>query len=123
MLPISSAQNPTIKLIRSLDDKKGRREAGLFVAEGLAMLERAEDLGWEPDFLAMAICPLSAGLDTDAGEAGLFVEFADYVEGHRDGLHGDVERILRRGPVAVVLVHQHQYLGRSRPAVLNALCR
>ncbi len=51
MLPISSAQNPTIKLIRSLDDKKGRREAGLFVAEGLAMLERAEDLGWEPDFL------------------------------------------------------------------------
>jgi RNA methyltransferase, TrmH family len=51
VLPISSAQNPTIKLIRSLDDKKGRREAGLFVAEGLAMLERAEDLGWEPDFL------------------------------------------------------------------------
>lgn len=48
MLPISSLQNPTIKLIRSLDDKKARREAGLFVAEGLAMLERAEDLGWEP---------------------------------------------------------------------------
>ncbi len=51
MLPISSTQNPTIKLIRSLDDKKGRREAGLFVAEGLAMLERAESLGWVPDFL------------------------------------------------------------------------
>ena len=51
MLPISSTQNPTIKLIRSLDDKKGRREAGLFVAEGLNMLERAESLGWAPDFL------------------------------------------------------------------------
>ncbi|MDE2384304.1 MAG: RNA methyltransferase [Alphaproteobacteria bacterium] len=51
MLPISSAQNPTIKLIRSLSDKKGRREAGLFVAEGLTMLERAEDLGWEPAYL------------------------------------------------------------------------
>lgn len=51
MLPISSAQNPTIKLIRSLDDKKGRREANLFVAEGLAMLERAEGLGWQPEYL------------------------------------------------------------------------
>ena len=50
MLPISSAQNPTIKLIRSLEDKKGRREANMFVAEGLAMLERAEALGWQPEF-------------------------------------------------------------------------
>ncbi len=48
MLPISSAQNPTIKFIRSLDDKKGRREAGLFMVEGRQMLERAEALGWEP---------------------------------------------------------------------------
>ncbi len=51
MLPISSTQNPTIKLIRSLDDKKARREAGLFVVEGLVMLERAEELGWIPDYL------------------------------------------------------------------------
>ena len=53
MLPISSLQNPTIKLIRSLGDKKGRREAGLFVAEGFAMLERAIACGWQPEhFLA-----------------------------------------------------------------------
>ena len=58
MLPISSTQNPTIKLIRSLDDKKARREAGLFVAEGFAMLERAEDLGWAPDYL-IATKPLT----------------------------------------------------------------
>jgi TrmH family RNA methyltransferase len=51
MLPISSLQNPTIKLIRSLDQKKERREAGLFVAEGFAMLERAEALGWIPDYV------------------------------------------------------------------------
>jgi TrmH family RNA methyltransferase len=51
MLPISSTQNPTIKLIRSLEDKKGRREAGLFMAEGVQMLERAEALGWQPDYL------------------------------------------------------------------------
>lgn len=49
MQPISSLQNPTVKLVRSLDDKKGRRETGLFMAEGRAMLERAMDLGWVPE--------------------------------------------------------------------------
>ena len=42
MLPITSLQNPHIKLIRSLDDKKYRREHGLFVSEGIAMLERSQ---------------------------------------------------------------------------------
>ncbi len=51
MLPISSPQNPTIKLIRSLADKKGRRETGLFMAEGHAMLERALALDWRPEHL------------------------------------------------------------------------
>jgi RNA methyltransferase, TrmH family len=51
MLPISSLQNPTIKLIRSLEQKKERREAGLFVAEGFAMLERAEACGFVPDYV------------------------------------------------------------------------
>ncbi|MBL8789114.1 MAG: RNA methyltransferase [Rhizobiales bacterium] len=49
MQPISSLQNPTIKLVRSLADKKGRRESGLFIAEGHAMLERAMDTGWVPE--------------------------------------------------------------------------
>lgn len=51
MLPISSPQNPTIKFVRSLADKKGRREAGLFAVEGLQMLERALELGWAPEQL------------------------------------------------------------------------
>jgi TrmH family RNA methyltransferase len=51
MLPITSLQNPQIKLIRSLADKKARREHGLFVAEGLQMLERALGLGWRPEAL------------------------------------------------------------------------
>lgn len=51
MLPITSMQNPQVKLIRSLTDKKARREHGLFVAEGLQMLERALDLGWKPETL------------------------------------------------------------------------
>ena len=49
MLPVSSLQNPVIKRIRSLSDRKGRRETGQFVAEGHAMLERALALGWQPD--------------------------------------------------------------------------
>ena len=49
MLTITSQQNPHIKLIRSLDDKKARREHGLFVAEGLDMLERAAACGWTPE--------------------------------------------------------------------------
>ncbi len=49
MLPITSLHNPHIKLIRSLDDKKYRREHGLFVSEGMAMLERSLNLGWKPE--------------------------------------------------------------------------
>lgn len=51
MLPISSPQNPTIKLIRSLAEKKYRQETGLFVAEGEKVLDRARHLGWTPDTL------------------------------------------------------------------------
>jgi RNA methyltransferase, TrmH family len=48
MLPVTSTQNPQIKIIRALSDKKGRREHGLFVAEGMAMLEKALAQGWQP---------------------------------------------------------------------------
>jgi RNA methyltransferase, TrmH family len=51
MQPLTSNQNPHIKLIRSLGDKKARREHGLFVAEGVQMLERALACGWHPEHL------------------------------------------------------------------------
>jgi TrmH family RNA methyltransferase len=51
MLTISSVQNPTIKLIRSLTGKKHRQETGLFVAEGENVLERARHQGWTPDYI------------------------------------------------------------------------
>ncbi len=51
MLSITSAQNPIIKLIRSLSEKKFRRETGLFVAEGWDMLNRARKQGWVPEHL------------------------------------------------------------------------
>lgn len=46
---ITSLQNPAIKSIRALADKKHRREQGLFVAEGQDMLARARAEGWEPE--------------------------------------------------------------------------
>jgi len=48
---ISSPTNPAIKLVRSLEDKKRRRETGLFVAEGLRTALSAEEQGRRPDTL------------------------------------------------------------------------
>lgn len=50
MLTITSPHNPTIKLIRSLSGKKHRQEAGLFIAEGAKVLDRARQHGWVPDY-------------------------------------------------------------------------
>lgn len=51
MATVLSPQNPTIKLIRSLSEKKFRQETGLFVAEGWEMLDRARKAGWTPEHL------------------------------------------------------------------------
>jgi len=51
MAQVMSPQNPAIKLIRSLAEKKFRQETGLFVAEGWEMLERARKMGWTPEHL------------------------------------------------------------------------
>ena len=45
---VTSLQNPTVKLIRSLEMRKIRRETGLFVAEGASVLLTARDRGWKP---------------------------------------------------------------------------
>lgn len=63
MSTITSPQNPTIKLIRSLSDKKHRQEAGLFVAEGAMVLKRARQTGWTPRYL------VSTGPTAPWGEA------------------------------------------------------
>jgi len=48
---ITSAQNPTIKFIRALDQKKHRQETGLFAVEGARALERARLAGIAPDYV------------------------------------------------------------------------
>ena len=63
MAPVTSPQNPTIKLIRSLSEKKFRQETGLFVAEGWDMLDRARKAGWVPEHL-VSTEPISAWGET-----------------------------------------------------------
>ena len=63
MVPVTSPQNPTIKLIRSLSEKKFRQETGLFVAEGWEMLDRARKAGWVPEHL-VSTEPISAWGET-----------------------------------------------------------
>jgi TrmH family RNA methyltransferase len=48
---ITSAQNPLVKLIRSLRQKKGREETGLFLAEGIHHTGEAVEAGWEIEAL------------------------------------------------------------------------
>jgi TrmH family RNA methyltransferase len=49
--PISSLQNERVKLIRSLQMRKARRDSGLFVAEGISVLLTARAAGWSPRML------------------------------------------------------------------------
>lgn len=51
---VTSAGNATVKLLRSLAQKKHRREHGLFLGEGLRICTEALDAGWTPRILAMA---------------------------------------------------------------------
>ncbi len=48
---ITSLTNDRVKLIRSLDMRKARRETGLFVAEGASVLMTARENGWRPRIL------------------------------------------------------------------------
>lgn len=48
---ITSLQNDRVKLIRSLDMRKARRETGLFVAEGAAIVMTAREADFKPRML------------------------------------------------------------------------
>lgn len=51
---ITAFSNPTVKLLRSLRDKKARRTEGLFLAEGLRILTDARDSGRLPEIIAFS---------------------------------------------------------------------
>jgi len=49
---ITSFSNETVKRLKSLREKKARREEGLFLAEGLRILAEARDSGMLPEIIA-----------------------------------------------------------------------
>jgi TrmH family RNA methyltransferase len=59
---ITSLQNERVKLIRSLEMRKARRETGLFVAEGASVLVTARDAGWVPKMLVFLAGSAQAGV-------------------------------------------------------------
>jgi len=71
---ITGFSNPTVKFLRSLRDKKHRKAAGKFLAEGLRLLTDARESGRLPELLVMARGredhPLLAALEADVLAAG-----------------------------------------------------
>jgi TrmH family RNA methyltransferase len=71
---ITGFSNPTVKLLRSLRDKKHRRREGKFLAEGLRLLTDARESGRLPEMLVMAQGrdphPLLDALETEVERAG-----------------------------------------------------
>jgi TrmH family RNA methyltransferase len=51
---VTAFSNATVKLLRSLRDKKARRAEGLFLAEGLRILAEARDSGRLPEIVAFS---------------------------------------------------------------------
>jgi len=51
---VTSAGNPVIKMIRSLERRKAREETELFMAEGERLVRDAAGLGWQPEWLVFA---------------------------------------------------------------------
>src|SRR5512139_1526243 len=71
---ITGFSNETVKAIRSLREKKHRKAAGKFLAEGLRLLTDARESGRLPELLVMARGredhPLLAALEADVLAAG-----------------------------------------------------
>ena len=71
---ITGFSNPTVKYLRSLRDKKHRKAAGKFLAEGLRLLTDARECGHVPEILVMASGrdphPLLDALESDVTAAG-----------------------------------------------------
>src|SRR3990170_8594610 len=71
---VTAFSNTTVKRLRSLRDKKARREEGLFLAEGLRIIAEARDMGRLPEIVAFSssggVHPLAATIIGEAEAAG-----------------------------------------------------
>ena len=71
---ITGYSNPTVKFLRSLREKKHRKAAGKYIAEGLRLLTDARASGHLPEMLVMATGrdphPLLDALEAEVLAAG-----------------------------------------------------
>lgn len=71
---VNAFSNATVKLLRSLRDKKARRSEGLFLAEGLRIMTEARDSGMLPEIVVFsdegARHPLAQAIVAEAEDAG-----------------------------------------------------
>lgn len=71
---ITGFSNPTVKFLRSLREKKHRKAAGKFLAEGLRLLTDARECGHLPETLVMSTLrdhhPLLSALEADVLASG-----------------------------------------------------
>lgn len=70
---ITSLQNPAIKLVRALDQRKERKETNLFTAEGAKVVATARDLDWTPQMLLFG--------KEDGHKPGIIGELVDWASG------------------------------------------
>ena len=68
---VTAFSNATVKRLRSLRDKKARREEGLFLAEGLRIIAEARDSGRLPEIIAFC---------ASGGEQAVAAEIIDATE-------------------------------------------
>ncbi len=62
---VQSLQNPVVKLVRSLEMRKARRETGLFMAEGTKVVATAREQGWVPHILLLSEALQPSPMRTD----------------------------------------------------------
>lgn len=63
MKHIISPSNPEVKDIVRLHDKRARNERGLFIVEGLQIIQTFCDAGWKPEYLYVTDKALAAAYD------------------------------------------------------------
>lgn len=108
---ITSLQNDSVKLIRSLEMRKARRETGLFVAEGTSLLLTARDNEWMPRIM------VSGPGATEGPTASALAEWAAMARAdHLDVSAAVLEKLAAKdNPQSVMGVFQQQWADLPLP--------
>lgn len=112
---IDSPQNRHVKLFRSLDNPKKRRESGLFALEGRHVITEALRAGAELEWAAY--CPESfVGVEADKLLRGLLDADVELLEVTPRALQAMSQTVTPQGIAAVARIPQHTLPDLSLPA-------